>query len=150
MVYYKLIKVTINALGLAEVIIDMIVRYYGLLDSIITDWELIFTSKFWSSLCYYLGIKHRLSNTFHPQTYGQTERPNSTIKAYLWAFVNFKQDDWAWFFLMTEFAYNNAKNASTGHMPFKLNCGYYSCVFSEKDIDPRSKLKSAKELSSKL
>ena len=51
---------------------------------------------------------------------------------------------------MTEFAYNNAKNASTGHIPFKLNYGYHPCVFYKEDLDPRSKSKSAEELSSKL
>ena len=34
MVHYKLIKITINALGLAKIIIDMVVRHYGLSDSI--------------------------------------------------------------------------------------------------------------------
>ena len=37
MVHYKPVKVTINALGLAEVIIDMVVQYHGLLDSIISS-----------------------------------------------------------------------------------------------------------------
>ena len=50
MVHYKLVKVTINAPGLAEVIINVVVRHHGLLDSIISDREAIFTSKFWSSL----------------------------------------------------------------------------------------------------
>ena len=70
MVHYKLIKVTINAPGLAEVIIDVVVRHHGLADSIITDWGSLFTSKFWSLLCYFLGIKQRLSTAFHPQTDG--------------------------------------------------------------------------------
>ena len=38
---------------------------------------------------------------------------------------------------MTKFAYNNAKNASTGYTPFELNCRYYPWVFYEKDIGPR-------------
>ena len=32
MIYYKLVKVTIDALGLTEVIIEVIVRHHGLLD----------------------------------------------------------------------------------------------------------------------
>ena len=66
MVYYKLVNVTIDAPGLAEVIIDVIMRHHGLPDSIVTDWGSLFTSKFWSSLCYFLGIKRRLSTGFHP------------------------------------------------------------------------------------
>ena len=87
-VYYKPVKVTIHALGLAEVIIDVVVRYHGLLDLIVTDRESLFTSKFWSSLCYFFDIKRRLSTAFHPQMDGQTERQNSTIEAYPRAFIN--------------------------------------------------------------
>ena len=90
MVHYKPVKVTIDAPGLAEVIIDMIVWYHDLPDSIVTDRGSLFTSKFWSSLCYFLGVKWRLSTAFYPQTDGQTERQNSTIEAYLRAFVNFE------------------------------------------------------------
>ena len=95
MVYYKPVKVTVNALGLAKVIIDIVVRYHGFLDSIITDQGLLFTSKFWLLLCYFLGIKQRLSIAFHPQTDGQTKRQNSTMEAYFRAFVNFEYNDWA-------------------------------------------------------
>ena len=70
MVHYEPVKVTINAPGLAEVIIIVVVRYHGLPNSIISDRGAIFTSKFWSLLCYFLGIKQRLSTTFHPQTDG--------------------------------------------------------------------------------
>ena len=83
MVHYKPVKVTINAPGLVEVIIDVVVQHHGLPDSIISDRGAIFTSKFWSLLCYFLGIKQRLSTAFYPQTDRQTERQNSTIEAYL-------------------------------------------------------------------
>ena len=51
---------------------------------------------------------------------------------------------------MAKFAYNNAKNASTGHMPFELNCGYHPRMSYKEDVDPRSKSKSADELSAEL
>ena len=51
---------------------------------------------------------------------------------------------------MAEFAYNNAKNSSTGNTPFELNYGYHPCVFFEEDTDPRSRSKSADELLAKL
>ena len=57
MVHYEPVKVIINALGLAEVILDVVVRYHGLPDSIVSDRGSLFTSKFWSSLCYFLIIK---------------------------------------------------------------------------------------------
>ena len=150
MLHYKPVKVIIDAPGLAEVIIDVVVRHHGLPDSIVTDRGLLFTSKFWSSLCYFLGVKRRLSTAFHPQTDGQTKRQNSTMEAYLRAFVNFEQNDWARLLPMAEFAYNNAKNASTGHTPFELNCGFHPRMSYEEDVDPRSQSKSADELSVEL
>ncbi len=51
---------------------------------------------------------------------------------------------------MAEFAYNNAKNASTGHTPFELNCGYHPRVSFEEDIDSRSRSSSANELAEEL
>ena len=51
---------------------------------------------------------------------------------------------------MAEFAYNNAKNANTGHTPFKPNCSYHLYVSFDKDTNPCSQLKTAEELSSKL
>ncbi len=51
---------------------------------------------------------------------------------------------------MAEFAYNNTKNASTGHTPFKLNCGYHLRVSFKEDVDPRSRSRSANELAEEL
>ena len=51
---------------------------------------------------------------------------------------------------MTEFAYNNAKNASTGYTPFKLNCGYHPQMLYKEDVDFRSQSKSADELLAEL
>ena len=150
MVHYEPVKITIDAPGLAEVIIDVVVRHHGLLDSIITDWGSLFTSKFWSLLCYFLEIKKRLSMAFHSQTNGQTERQNSIMEAYLRAFLNWEQNDWACLLPMTEFAYNNAKNASTGHTPFELNCGFYPRVFFKDDVNPCSRSRSINELAKKL
>ena len=74
MVNYKLVKITINTPGLAEVIIDVVVWHHSLLDSIVTNRGSLFTSKFKSLLCYFLKIKSRLSTAFDLKTNGQTER----------------------------------------------------------------------------
>ena len=51
---------------------------------------------------------------------------------------------------MAEFANNNAKNASTGHTPFELNCGFYPQMSYEEDVDPHSQSRSADKLSAEL
>ena len=55
--HYKLVKVTTNALKLAELIIDVVMQYYSLSNSIISDRGAVFMSKFWFLLCYFLDIK---------------------------------------------------------------------------------------------
>ena len=150
MVYYEPMQMIITAPALAEVILNVVVRHHGLPDSIVNDRGSIFTSKFRSSLCYFLSIKRRLSTASHFQTDGQTEQQNSTMEAYLRAFVNYEQDNWARLLPMAEFAYNNAKHASTGYTPFELNCGYHPRVSYEEDVDPRSRSKAADELTEEL
>ena len=55
-VHYKAVKITINALSLAKIIIEVVVWHHGLSDLIVTNRSLFFTSKFWLLLCYFLGI----------------------------------------------------------------------------------------------
>ena len=93
MVHYKPIKIIIDAPGLMKVIIAMIIWHHGLPNLIVTNRSSLFTSKFWSSLYYFLSIKRKLSTTFHTQTDNQTEWQNSTMEAYLQTFINFKQNN---------------------------------------------------------
>ena len=139
MVHYKLVKVTIDTPGLVEVILDVIVWYDGLSNSIVSDRGSLFTSKFWSLLYHFFGIKRKLSTAFHPQTNGQTKCWNSTMEAYLRVFVNLEQNNLAKLLPMAEFDYNNAKNTSTSHTPFELNCGYHLWMLYEEEVDFCSK-----------
>ncbi len=72
------------------------------------------------------------------------------MEAYLRAFVNYEQNDWARLLPIAEFAYNNAKNAITGHTLFELNYGYHIRASYKKDVDPRSWWKLADKLVTKL
>ena len=51
---------------------------------------------------------------------------------------------------MAEFAYNNSKNASTGHTSFELNCGYYPQMLYKEEVDPYCQFKSVDKLSEEL
>ena len=90
MVHYKLVLTTLDAEQLAGELIEIVIKYHGLPDSIVTDQGSLFTSKFWSSLCYCLNVKRRLSTTFYLQTDGQTKRQNNTMEAFLQAYCWFE------------------------------------------------------------
>ena len=51
---------------------------------------------------------------------------------------------------MAKFVYNNAKNASTGHIYFKLNCSYHFWILYKNKITFYFKSKSANKLLAKL
>lgn len=93
MVHYVPMAKTVSAENLAEIFVREVVRLHGLPESIVTDRGFVFTLKFYSSLCYALKVKQKLSTAFHPQTDSQTERQNSSMEQYLRAFINYEQDD---------------------------------------------------------
>ena len=60
------------------------------------------------------------------------------MEVYLQAFINFEQNNWARLLRIVVFAYNNAKNASTGHVFFELNYSFYSFIFFKENTNSRS------------
>jgi hypothetical protein len=74
---------SITAEELAHLVLDRLIRYHGIPKSFITDRDKLFTSNYWKTLVSVMGIKHKLSTAYHPQTDGQTERANQTLEAYL-------------------------------------------------------------------
>jgi len=84
-----------------------------------------FVGEFWESLCKKLGIKRKISTTYHPQTNGQTEQVNQVLEGYLQIFVNYDQNDWYHLLPRAEFAYNNSITNAHGMTPFFANYAYH-------------------------
>ena len=72
----------------ADIFIDEIISKYRTPEGIVSDRGSLFISLFWSDIYFLLKIKRRLSTAFHPQTDGQTERQNQTLKHYLRVYAN--------------------------------------------------------------
>jgi len=51
-----------------------------------------------------LGIKHKQSTAYHPQTDGQTERTNQTLEQYLRCYLNCRQNNWVELLPLAQFA----------------------------------------------
>src|SRR5579862_7939740 len=117
---------TLDAAGLANLFYKRIICSFGTPWSIVSDRASLFTSQFWSSLCFYMKARRQLSTAFHPQTDGQTERQNQTLEHYLRCYIGNRQDDWVEWLEQAEFAYNNSVHASTGRTPFYAMYGYHS------------------------
>ena len=73
---------------------------------------------------------------YHPEGDRQTECVNQTLEQYLHIFCNYQQDNWSDLLPLTEFAYNNSPNTTTGVSPFFMNKGYHLniSIHPERDL----------------
>src|SRR5436309_14753900 len=72
MAKYFPVRTTITAADLAKLFHQHIVCSFGTPSSIVTDRGSLFTSQYWSSLCFHMKARQKLSTMFHLQTDGQT------------------------------------------------------------------------------
>jgi hypothetical protein len=124
----------IDAEGLAELFPSNIFHLHGLPETIVSDRGPQFASCFWKHLCYALKSEPCLSTTFHTETDGQTECTNTIMEQYLWAYINYQQDDWVRSLPMPEFVANNHIMETTSISPFFVNYGLNPKIDFELDI----------------
>ena len=74
---------TITAEETAQLLLENLYKYFGLLDKIISDWGPQFSSRTFVELLKLLGVKLSLSTAYYPQTDGTTEWVNQEIEVYL-------------------------------------------------------------------
>ena len=113
----------LSSQGAAKILIERIYRNHGLPEKIISDQGPQFVSKFMKEVYRLLRIEGNPSTAYHPQTDGQTKCLNQEVEKYLRIFVNNRQDDWADWLSLAEFAQNNKITSATGFSPFFLDLG---------------------------
>jgi hypothetical protein len=128
--------ITDNADKLAMLFITYVWKFHSLPESIISDRDSLFKSEFWKRLCKRLSIDSLLFTAFHPETDGQTEIINVTLKAIFRYYVNHYQDNWSEWLPLAEFALNNQESESTKMSPFFAN----SASHSRMGFEPLSKI----------
>ena len=114
----------INAEQTAALYLQRVVTNFGLPNKIISDRDPRFALKFTRELCKLMGIEQNISTAYHPRTDGQSERTNQWVETFLRFVTNYKQDDWARWLPMAQFAHNNWPSDTTRKSPFFLLMGY--------------------------
>lgn len=143
---YIPVKKTITAEELAVVFEKHILTTFGAPDGIVSDRGSVFTSHFWSALCYHMKINRKLSTAFHPQTDGQTERQNQELEHYLRCFCTYHQDDWYELLPRAQFAYNNSIHSTLNQTPAFALMGYHpQRLINLADEVPGGEVPSARE-----
>ena len=77
-------------------------------------------SKVFHGIFEAIGVKHKMSTVFHPQTDGQTEHYNQELEAYLRIYCTYKPDEWSNKLSLVQFAHNSRMHEALQKSPFEL------------------------------
>ncbi|KAF7759859.1 hypothetical protein Agabi119p4_11554 [Agaricus bisporus var. burnettii] len=117
----------------------------GAPSEIITDRDRLFVSTFWAELMKLIGIEHKMSTAYHPQTDGASERTNKTVLQALRFFVDRNQKGWVKALPRVRFYLMNSVNSSTGLSGFQLKSGHSPRLIPPLAPLPRKAPKETKD-----
>ncbi|UYV68394.1 hypothetical protein LAZ67_5004196 [Cordylochernes scorpioides] len=109
-----------EAQEIAKFLLEEVILKHGAPREIVMDRGRNFQSKLLQELTNKCGIKKKTTTAYHPQTNGLTERLNRTIADMLSMYMDPDQKNWDEMLPFITFAYNTAKQESTGFTPFFL------------------------------
>ena len=105
----------------AEILLREVVCRYGIPTQIHSDQGGSFEADVIHNMCKGLGIDKTRTSPYHPESNGQTERFNSTVKDMLSHYVNqYNQRDWDKCLPLVLFAYRTSVHATTKFSPYEL------------------------------
>ena len=96
---------------------------HGYPDILLTDQGLEFNAKEFTSYLEAVGVQHRRTSPYNPQTNGRCERFNSTLKSILSRLINNDRDSWEDQLGPALLAYNSSVSDVTGYTPYFLHHG---------------------------
>ncbi len=100
----------------AKAFVDEVVTRHGVPRKILTDQGRNFEAELMRQVLHLLGVEKLRTSPYHPQTDGQVERLNRTLKGILTAYVNKDHTDWDVHLPLALFAYRK------GGFPFSGKC----------------------------
>ena len=107
----------------ARAFVDEVVARHGVPDKILTDQGRNFESDLMRNVLQLFGVQKLRTSPYHPQTDGQVERFNRTLKGMLTTYVNDDHNDWDLHLQLALFAYRTSVHSSSGVSPFKAVYG---------------------------
>ena len=108
-----------------DAFMDNVYKLHSMPQSIVSDRDRVFTSRFWRELAAKTGTKLRMSSSYHPQTDGATERVNQCLEAFLRCFTHACPRKWAQWLSLAEYWYNTSvHSALDGKSPFEVLYGH--------------------------
>jgi hypothetical protein len=113
--------------GKADVVSEFLVKHivlrHGMPEKLISDRGKCFLAGITQTVLRALGIQHKTTSSYHPQSNGQVERMNHTLATMISMYISEDQKDWDAQLNHICFAYNTSRQDSTGFSPFFLLYG---------------------------
>jgi transposase InsO family protein len=123
--HFLALKYPYIAEKLAQVFMNQLFKLHGMPQTIISDRDATFTSKFWTEVFKFQRVFLSFSTTYHPQSNGQLEAVNKFVENYLRCMVRDKLEEWVSWLHLAEYCYNTAFHHSTKLTPFEAMYGYF-------------------------
>jgi reverse transcriptase-like protein/integrase-like protein/chromodomain-containing protein len=102
---------------------ERVFSVFGIPEEMLSDRDHIFKTNKWQQLMQDIGSHQKLSTAYHQRTDGQTERKIQEIRAYLRHYLDYEQKNWIDLIPVTQYALNDATNATTGLTPNFITFG---------------------------
>ena len=135
----------------AWIFVDKIYSRFGAPRAILTDRGTAFDATLFGQVMDFLGVKHRRTTSYHPQTNGLCERFNGTLCSMLRKFCGDDQPNWDKHIDHVVSAYRFTVQKSLKHSPFKLLMGFDPLLPSEAIMArPTYRFKSKDEYFTKM
>ncbi|XP_072058202.1 uncharacterized protein [Arachis hypogaea] len=122
-VYFIVLKRDFDSRTVAEAFIGNVVKLHGLPNSIVSDQDHIFISKFWQHLFKLQSTELGMSFAYHPQTDGQSKVVNKALEMYLRCFCFDNPSKWKDLLPWAQFWYNTSFHSSIKMLPYKALYG---------------------------
>lgn len=112
-----------SAVTVAKLFLDSVYKLHGMSQSIVSDRDKVFTSKFWKELFTLMGSKLHLSFAYHPQSDGQTERLNRCLEMYQRCMTHQQPKQWEKWLALAKWWCNTSFHSAIGMTPFEALYG---------------------------
>jgi hypothetical protein len=90
----------------------------------VSDRDVVFTSKFWRELMRLMGTNLHMTSAFHPQSDGQSESANRVITMYLRCLTGDRPRQWLQWLPWAEYLFNTGYQSSLRDTPFRIVYGH--------------------------
>lgn len=134
--HFVLLRHPFTTPSASRLFVDLVVKLYGMPQTITCDRDRIFTSSFRKLFVSAIGDQTQSHNRIPPVTDGQSERVNQCLEMFLRCSVQDAPRKWRRFLPLAEFRYNSYVHTSIGCSPFQALHDHEPNFGAIPELDP--------------